>query len=70
VYLLEPDGSRLNRQYVKLEPLDEEGATEVRQLLREHCAETASRTAERLLREFDPERFARVTTAVAPEPIE
>ena len=26
--------------------------------------------AERLLRDFDPERFARVTTAVAPEPIE
>ena len=39
-------------------------------LLREHAAETASRTAERLLRAFDPERFARVVTAIAPEPIE
>jgi len=70
VYLLEPDGSRLNRQYVKMEPLDEAGAAEVQQLLREHAAETASRTAERLLRAFDPERFARVVTAIVPEPIE
>ena len=70
VYLLEPDGSRLNRQYVKMEPLDEPGAAEVQQLLREHAAETASRTAERLLRAFDPERFARVVTAIVPEPIE
>ncbi len=70
VYLLEPDGSRLNRHYVKMEPLDEPGAAEVQLLLREHAAETASRTAERLLRAFDPERFARVVTAVVPEPIE
>jgi glutamate synthase domain-containing protein 3 len=70
VYLLEPDRSHLNGQYVKMEPLDEGGAVEVQQLLREHCAETASRTAERLLRTFDPERFQRVTTAIAPEPIE
>ncbi|HEX9187370.1 MAG TPA: hypothetical protein VGB87_09880, partial [Vicinamibacteria bacterium] len=70
VYLLEPDGSRLNRQYVRMEPLDEAGAEEVRQLLREHAAETASRTADRLLRAFDPERFARVVTAISPEPVE
>jgi glutamate synthase domain-containing protein 2/glutamate synthase domain-containing protein 1/glutamate synthase domain-containing protein 3 len=70
VYLLEPDGSRLNRQYVKMEPLDEKGAAEVQQLLREHAAETASRTADRLLRAFDPERFARVVTAIVPEPVE
>ncbi len=70
VYLLDPDGSRLNRQYVKAEPLDAAGAAEVEQLLREHAAETASPTAERLLRSFDPGRFARVTTALAPEPIE
>jgi glutamate synthase domain-containing protein 3 len=70
VYLLEPDGSRLNRQYVKMEPLDEAGAAEVQQLLREHCAETASRTAERVLREFDPQRFARVVTAIVPEAVE
>ena len=69
VYLLEPDGSRLNRQYVKMEPLDETGATEVL-LLREHAAETASRTAERPLRSFDQDRFARVVTAIVPEPIE
>ena len=55
---------------MKMEPPDEPGATEVQQLLREHAAETASRTAERLLRTFDPERFARVVTAIVPEPIE
>ena len=70
VYLLDPDASRLNRQYVKAEPLDAEGAAEVEQLLREHAAETASPTAERLLGGFDPGRFARVTTALRPEPIE
>jgi len=70
VYLLDPDGSRLNRQYVKMEPLGEAGAAEVQQLLREHAAETASRTAERVLRAFDPERFARVVTAIVPEPVE
>jgi glutamate synthase domain-containing protein 3 len=70
VYLLDPDGSRLNRQYVRMEPLDEAGAAEVQQLLREHAVETASRTAERLLSAFDPERFARVVTAIVPEPIE
>ena len=57
VYLLEPDGSRLNRQYVKMQPLDEADAAEVQQLLREHAAETASRNAERLLRSFRPRPF-------------
>jgi glutamate synthase domain-containing protein 2/glutamate synthase domain-containing protein 1/glutamate synthase domain-containing protein 3 len=70
VYLFELDGSRLNRQYVKAEPLDAAAAAEVEELLREHAAETASPTAERLLRAFDPGRFSKVTTAVAPEPIE
>jgi glutamate synthase domain-containing protein 3 len=70
VYLLEPDVSRLNRDYVKAEPLDESGIAEVQELLREHAAETASPTAERLLSAFAPERFARVTTALAPEPLE
>jgi glutamate synthase domain-containing protein 2/glutamate synthase domain-containing protein 1/glutamate synthase domain-containing protein 3 len=70
VYLLDPDPARLNRQYVKAEPLDETGIAEVQQLLREHAAETASRTAERLLRAFEPERYVRVTTAIVPEPIE
>jgi glutamate synthase domain-containing protein 3 len=70
VYLFEPDVSRLNRDYVKAEPLDEGGIAEVQELLREHAAETASPTAERLLSAFAPERFARVTTALAPEPLE
>jgi glutamate synthase domain-containing protein 2/glutamate synthase domain-containing protein 1/glutamate synthase domain-containing protein 3 len=70
VYLLDLDGSRLNRQYVKAEPLDAAGACEVQELLGEHAAETASAAAESLLRSFDPTRFARVTTALAPEPLE
>jgi glutamate synthase domain-containing protein 2/glutamate synthase domain-containing protein 1/glutamate synthase domain-containing protein 3 len=70
VYLLDPDPSRLNRQYAKAEPLDEAGIDEVQSLLREHAAETASRTAECLLHAFEPERFARVTTAVAPESVQ
>jgi glutamate synthase domain-containing protein 3 len=70
VYLLDLDGSRLNRQYVKAEPLDEAGAAEVQELLREHAAETASPTAEELLRAFDPARFARVVTAIVPEAVE
>ncbi len=53
-----------------MQPLDEADAAEVQQLLREHAAETASRNAERLLRSFDPDRFARVGTAIAPEPME
>jgi glutamate synthase domain-containing protein 3 len=70
VYLLDPDGSRLNRQYVKSEPLDAAGIAEVEELLREHAAETASPTADCLLRTFDPARFACVTTGLAPEPLE
>jgi glutamate synthase domain-containing protein 3 len=70
VHLLDLDRSRLNPQYVKAEPLDEAGAAEVRDLLREHAAETASRTAEQLLRDFDPDRFTRVVTAIVPEPVE
>ena len=70
VYLYDLDGSRLNRQYVRAEPLDAAGAAEVEALLREHHTETASPTAERLLESFDPTRFSRVTTSLAPEPIE
>jgi glutamate synthase domain-containing protein 2/glutamate synthase domain-containing protein 1/glutamate synthase domain-containing protein 3 len=70
VYLYDLDGSRLNRQYVRAEPLDAAGAAEVQQLLKEHVAETSSRTGKRLLKEFDPARFSRVTTSLSPEPIE
>jgi glutamate synthase domain-containing protein 3 len=42
----------------------------VQALLREHVAETASPTAEALLAPFDAARFARVSTCVAPEPLE
>jgi glutamate synthase domain-containing protein 3 len=42
----------------------------VRALLTEHVAETGSPAAEALLAAFDPARFARVATCVAPEPLE
>ena len=70
VYLYDLDGSRLNRQYVRAERLDAAGAAEVQQLLKEHVTETASKLGKRLLKEFDPARFSRVTTSLSPEPIE
>jgi len=70
VYLYDLDGSRLNRQYVRAERLDASGAAEVQTLLKEHVAETSSKLGKRLLKEFDPARFSRVTTSLSPEPIE
>ncbi|HLA79662.1 MAG TPA: hypothetical protein VJU18_18960, partial [Vicinamibacteria bacterium] len=70
VYLLEPDLDKLNRQYVAASPLDESDADLVLALLREHLTETRSPRAEGLLAAFDPGRFARVATCLAPEPIE
>ena len=70
VYLLDPDESRLNRQYVQALPLDDEDAAAVEALLAEHAAETGSRRARDLLATFDPGRFARVETRLRPEPLE
>jgi len=70
VYLLDADSRMLNLDYVRRDPLDATGVDEVRQLLREHVAETRSRTARALLDDFDPARFARVTTRLEPEPVE
>jgi glutamate synthase domain-containing protein 3 len=70
IYLLDLDESRLNRQYVQALPLEEADIADVLSLLREHAAETASRQAEGLLGSFDPERFGKVVTRLAPEPLE
>jgi glutamate synthase domain-containing protein 3 len=70
VYLLDVDEAVLNRQYVKAEPLDEAEARVVRVLLEEHLMETKSPTAEALLAAFDPARFSRVSTCLAPEALE
>jgi glutamate synthase domain-containing protein 3 len=70
VYLLDLDASRLNREYVAADPLDDQGTETVRALLAEHVAETGSPRAEALLAAFDPGRFARVTTRRCPEPLE
>jgi glutamate synthase domain-containing protein 3 len=70
VYLLDPDEATLNRQYVQASPLGPGDVDAVRALLTEHVAETGSPAAEALLAAFDPARFARVATCVAPEPLE
>lgn len=69
VFLLDYDPWALNRDYVKAEPLGED-VDLVRELLEEHIAETGSSKAKKLLAKFDPERFVRVTTCVAPELVE
>ena len=55
---------------MRAERLDASGAAEVQTLLKEHVAETSSKLGKRLLKEFDPARFSRVTTSLSPEPIE
>ena len=69
VYLLDPDLAMLNRQYVVASPLDDADVGIVEALLHDHRNETSSPVAERLLRSFDRERFCRVTTGLAPEPL-
>jgi glutamate synthase domain-containing protein 3 len=70
LYLLDADLGMLNRQYVKASPLADEDAAAVQSLLQEHVTETASPVAFALLSAFDPGRFARVLTALCPEPLE
>jgi glutamate synthase domain-containing protein 3 len=70
VYLLDLDESVLNRQYVAPAPLGDADVLVVRTLLEEHLAETKSPTAEALLAAFDPARFTRVSTCLAPEALE
>jgi glutamate synthase domain-containing protein 3 len=70
VYLLDPDESVLNRQYVQASTLREVDIPVVRSLLDEHLAETKSPAADALLAGFDPGRFTRVSTCLAPEPLE
>jgi len=59
VYLLDPDGSRLNRQYVRIEPLDEAGAAEVAAAAARARGRDGEPDRGALLSAFDPERFAR-----------
>jgi glutamate synthase domain-containing protein 2/glutamate synthase domain-containing protein 1/glutamate synthase domain-containing protein 3 len=70
LYVLDLDAETLNPQYVQALALDDGDAAAVQALLREHAAETASRQAARLLRAFDPGRFRKVVTRLAPEPVE
>jgi glutamate synthase domain-containing protein 3 len=70
VYLLDADAQRLNLDYVQASGLGEDDALLVEALLREHVLETGSPKGERLLRDFDPARYARVATRLRPEPLE
>lgn len=70
VYLLDPDLATLDRDYVRTDPLSEEDAATVLALLDEHVAATGSPRAWRLRDRFDPARFVRVTTRLAPEPLD
>jgi glutamate synthase (NADPH/NADH) large chain len=70
VYLLDASERTLNRQYVQASPLCASDVETVQALLREHLLETGSPAAEVLLGSFDPARFARVTTCIAPEALE
>jgi glutamate synthase domain-containing protein 2/glutamate synthase domain-containing protein 1/glutamate synthase domain-containing protein 3 len=67
VYLLDCDPAKLNTDYVKAEPLQFDDMIKVKSLLEEHLRETNSPLAACLLREFEPERFSKVTTRVVPE---
>ena len=70
VYLLDPEVSRLNRDYVGLYELDQEDVTTVRSLLQEHLAETGSPRAAELLANFNPARYGKVQTVLKPAVLE
>ena len=56
-YVYDPDGtfaSRLNREMVDLDPLDDEDIEWLREIIRRHCAETGSAVAQRLLESLGP----------------
>jgi glutamate synthase domain-containing protein 3 len=67
VYLLDLDPATLNTDYVGASALDEGDERQVRAMLEEHFQHTGSDVARVLLEEFDPTRFARVTTILQPE---
>ncbi len=69
VYLLDHDPEMLNRDYVPAHAARGR-RTAVRRAARRARGETGSRVAEGLLDPFDPGRFARVATRIAPEPLE
>jgi glutamate synthase domain-containing protein 3 len=66
VYLYDLDGSRLNRQYVRAEPARRRGRRRGAAAAEGARRRDASRTGKRLLKEFDPARFSRVTTSLSP----
>lgn len=70
VYLLDGDLRKLNAAYVRANRLSIDDENQVRALLTEHFEATGSPTAERLLADWDPNRFVRVSTAIPPEKID
>jgi glutamate synthase domain-containing protein 2/glutamate synthase domain-containing protein 1/glutamate synthase domain-containing protein 3 len=70
VYLLDPEATKLNGDYVGLFPLDAEDAVTVRALIQEHLDETGSPRAAEILAAFDPSRFGKVQTILRPAALE
>ena len=62
VYVLDLDVSKVNREMVDLDPLDEEDRAVVLELVREHQEETGSAVAAALLDDWDSSvaRFSKV----------
>jgi glutamate synthase domain-containing protein 3 len=70
VYLLDHRPEMLNRDYVAAQALDEHDAARLVPLLEEHVSLTGSPVAQELLQAWDPARFVRVVTRLAPERLE
>jgi glutamate synthase domain-containing protein 2/glutamate synthase domain-containing protein 3 len=70
VFLLDAELGALNSHYVGAHPLDEEDCLVVRSMIADHLAKTRSPLAAALLTSFDPDRFLKVVTSLAPEPLD
>ncbi len=69
IYVLDLGRDRLNGSYVAAHPLADGDEDVVRALLAEHAEAAGSRLAAALLGRFDRDRFSRVVTRLAPEPV-
>lgn len=70
VFLLDYDPETLNHDYVAARPLEGDEEAKVKDLVQRHVAESGSKRAACLLKEWDPARFVRVATKLKPEPVD
>ncbi|GHH62130.1 glutamate synthase [Streptosporangium violaceochromogenes] len=59
-YLLDPEISRVNREMVEIEEIDEADSEALREIVEAHLTETGSTVAKALLADWDPARFAKI----------